>query len=62
MILMILFGVSAGGAVFTVLDAPFARDSRRHARRCQLLLTLSGTLLMVAAALAAGGWLATDTA
>jgi hypothetical protein len=60
MIFVILFGVSAGSAVFTVLDGPFARDRRRHARRCRFLLTLSIALLLTVAAVAAGGRLATD--
>lgn len=58
MVFIVLIGMSAGSAVFTVLDRPFARDKERHARMSRFLLTLSATLLVIAAALATGGWLA----
>lgn len=59
MAFVVLLSVSAGSAVFAVLDQPFARDKERHARLCGFLLVLSAALLVIAAALAAGGWLAT---
>jgi hypothetical protein len=60
MVLVVLAGVFAGGAVFTVLDRPFARDRRRHSRVCEILLTLSVTALVVAAAVATRDWLAAE--
>lgn len=60
MVFVVLLSVSAGGAVFTVLDRPFARDKERHMRMCSFLLTLNATLLAIAMAFAVGGWLATD--
>jgi hypothetical protein len=58
MVFVVLLSVSAGSAVFTVLDRPFACDGERHTRRCRALLTVSATLLVITAALAVGGRLA----
>jgi hypothetical protein len=59
MVIVVLAGLSAGSAVFAVLDRPFARDPGRHARLCRLLITLSAAVLVIAAGVATGGWLGT---
>jgi hypothetical protein len=53
MVFVVLVSLSAGSAVFAVLDRPFARDKRHHARISKALLTVSVAALGVAALLAA---------